>query len=124
MAVITLTQHHVVGHVRKLVFAIAADATGAVPETDLPSFAGAILSLRTVPSRPQPTPFDVSLIDDLGADVLGALGMDRSGCATEHTLIAHAGTHPLIDDYETLRLHVTGVTPHAGFALEIVYGAD
>lgn len=108
MAGSTTVTHYNTGHVRKVVVDWVADASdGSVPNTTLPRFEGRLLELTTNPGSTAPTDnYDLSLIDEEGADRLQGLGANRDTANTESVPIVYSGStvHPPVGLWEDLSL--------------------
>jgi hypothetical protein len=106
---VTVT-HYELGSIRKIECAIVADASdGSVPDTVLPAIEGRLLALGTSPGGTQPTAnYDITVEDQYGHDVLEGVGADRSASADEKAAIVYSGTgtHPPVDESDTLTLKV------------------
>lgn len=107
---VTTTHRALGGQVRRLIFAVTADAAAAsVPDTVLPSIEGRLLALVTNPGATAPTDnYDITLEDADGADRLQGVGANRDTANTEQAPIVYTGTsiHPPVDADETLTLKI------------------
>jgi hypothetical protein len=102
--------HDRVGNIRKIVATIVADAAAAtVPDTVLPAIEGRLLALVTNPGATAPTDnYDLTVEDQHGHDVLEGVGANRSTSATQKVAVVYSGTgtHPAIDEGDTLTLKI------------------
>jgi hypothetical protein len=105
-----VTTHNALGVVRRLVFAITADAAnGSVPDTVIPTIEGRLLALITNPGATAPTDnYDITLEDADGIDRLQGVGANRDTANSEQAPIVYASTsiHPSVSLEETLTLKV------------------
>lgn len=108
MAGSTSVTHYNHGHVRKVVVDFVADAAdGSIPNTTIPRFEGRLLELTTNPGSTAPTDnYDVTLIDEEGADRLQGLGANRDTANTESVPLVYSGStvHPIVGLWEALSL--------------------
>ena len=104
---VTLT-HYQIGNVRRINFAVVADAAdGSVPDTALPKFQGRLLALHTNPGSTAPTAnYDITLIDGDGLDRLQSVGLNRHTTSTEQVPVVYTSTsvNPPVGVDETLTL--------------------
>ena len=105
----TITLEHAqVGNIRKIIATCVADAADAsFPATVLPRIEGRLLALTTNPGSPAPTAnYDITLLNQHGADVLQGVGANRHTSNTEqaNVVITGTGTHPCVDESDTLTL--------------------
>lgn len=126
MAGTVTTTHNALGAVRRLVFAVTADAAAAtVPDTVLPAIEGRLLALVTNPGATAPTDnYDVTLEDGDGLDRLQGVGANRDTANSEQAPIVYASTsiHPSISIEETLTLKVANnAVNSAGLTIAIFY---
>lgn len=102
---VTIT-HFTQGVVRRVqVDWVADDATGAVPATALPKFEGRLLACITNPGATAPTAnYDITLVDDEGADRLQGVCANRHTTSTEQVPVVYSGSTvpPVVDGDETL----------------------
>lgn len=114
---VTLTAHNKIGNIRSLVYTCVADAAAATyPDKVLPAIEGRLLDLVTNPGATAPTDhYDVTVEDQHGHDVLEGVGANRDGAApggstTEKVPIVYSGTgtHPTVDEADTLTLKIAG----------------
>lgn len=102
---VTVT-HYELGVVRRIQVDWTADAAdGSVPATALPAFEGRLLALVTNPGATAPTDnYDITLVDDEGADRLQGVGADRDTVNTEQVPVVYSGSAvpPVVDEDETL----------------------
>jgi len=108
----TVTFEHIrSGNFGRIVATCTADASnGTYPATNLPAFAGRLMSLRTNPGATAPTDnYDVTLVDADSLDRLQGVGANRDEANSEEALIVYSGTsiHPACCD-EKLTLTVAG----------------
>lgn len=126
MAGTVTVSHYQIGHVRKVVATIVADAADAsVPDTVLPAIEGRLLALATNPGATAPTDnYDVTVEDQHGHDVLEGVGADRHTTTTQKVPVVFSGTavHPVVDGADTLTLKVAGnAVTSAQIVVEIYY---
>lgn len=124
----TVTVEHVtIGHIRRIVATITADAADAsVPDTVLPAFEGRLLALATNPGATAPTDnYDVTIEDQHGHDVLEGVGANRDTTATEKVPVVYSGTgtHPVVDEADTLTLKVANNAVNAALIVVTLYYA-
>lgn len=117
MAGSTTVTHYTHGFVRRVVVDWVGDAAdGTVPDTLLPSFEGRLAELTTNPGAVAPTDnYDLTLIDDEGADRLQGLGANRDTANTESLPVVYAGStvHPPVGTYEGLTLKLANNAVHS-----------
>lgn len=128
MAVGTVTVTHVkVGNIRKVVCAVVASATdGSVPDTALPAFEGRLLAISTTPGVTNPTAnYDITVVDQYGHDVLEGVGANRSASAAEKAQVVYSGTgtHPPVDDADTLTLKIANNSVNSALITVALYYA-
>lgn len=116
------------GNLRRLTFTCTADAAdGSFPATDATTrIEGRLLKLVTNPGSPAPTDnYDVVLNDQHGADVLQGVGANRHTSNTQEVAIVYSGTgtHPSVDESDTLTLAVTGNSVNSAVTVIDVYYA-
>jgi len=102
--------HYTIGSIRKVVATCVADAAdGSFPATALPAIEGRILALATNPGATAPTDnYDITLVNQHGYDVLQGVGANRDTANTEQVpvLYTSTGTHPAVDETDTLTLTI------------------
>lgn len=109
----TITQSYTsIGHIRRVTLTCTGDAAdGSFPATALTTpIEGRLLKLVTNPGATAPTAnYDIVLTDQHGSDVLQGVGANRHTTSTETALIVYSGTgtHPCVDDSDTLTLTIT-----------------
>lgn len=127
MAGTIVETHYALGHIRKVAFACTADAAdGSFPATALATkIEGRILALVTNPGATAPTDnYDIVLTNQHGYDVLQSLGLNRDTANTETASIVFSGTgtHPCVDESDTLTLTITNNSVNsATIAVELYY---
>lgn len=103
-------EHYAVGHVRKVIATCVADAADATfPDTVLPAFEGRVLAIATNPGATAPQDnYDVTIVNQHGHDVLQGAGADRDTADTEYAPVLYSGTgtHPAVDESDTLTLTI------------------
>lgn len=101
-----------IGNIRTITATCTADAAdGSFPNTALPVFEGRILSIATNPGATAPQDnYDVTVENQHAHDVLQGLGANRDTANTEVAPILYTttGTHPAVDDGDTLTLKIAG----------------
>jgi len=108
----TVTQaYRSVGNIRSVTLTCTADAAdGSFPDAVLTTaIEGRLLKLVTNPGAVQPTDlYDITLEDQHGHDVLEGVGANRDTLNTEEVAIVYAGTgtHPCVDEGDTLTLKI------------------
>ena len=124
----TITQSHArTGHVRKVVFTCTADAAdGSFPATAISiPIEGRLLALVTNPGATAPTDnYDITLVNQHGYDVLQAVGANRDTATTETAVVVYTGTgtHPAVDEGDTLTLTIANnAVNSAGIVIELYY---
>lgn len=122
---VTLT-HYTIGNIRKVVATCVADAAdGSFPATALPAIEGRILALATNPGATAPQDnYDVTLPNQHGYDVLQGLGANRHTSTTQQVPILYSGTgtHPAVDESDTLTLTIAGNNVNSAITvIEICY---
>ena len=129
---VVVTAHNQLGNVRSLVLTCTADAADATyPATALPAIEGRLLALVTNPGTTAPTnDYDVTLVNQHGYDVLEGLGLNRDGAApgaatTEQVPILYSGTgtHPCVDEADTLTLTIAGNSVNSAVTVVQLYYA-
>jgi hypothetical protein len=124
---VTLSAHAKVGNVRTITYAVVASATdGSIPTKVLPAFEGRLLALGTTPGATQPTTlYDITLLDQYGHDVLEGVGANRSASAAEKVPIVYSGTgtHPPIDEADTLTLTFANNSVNSAALTVVLYYA-
>lgn len=119
--------HAEVGNVRKIIATCVADAAdGSFPATELPRIEGRILALATNPGSPAPqSNYDVAVTNQHGYDVLQGLGADRHTSNTEQVAILYTGTgtHPVVDESDTLTLALTNNNVNSAVVVVEIYYA-
>jgi len=104
---VTLT-HITLGNIRRINFAVVADAAdGSIPATALPKFQGRLLALHTNPGATAPTAnYDITLVDGDGLDRLQSVGLNRHTTSSEQVPVVYTGTSvtPPVSVDETLTL--------------------
>jgi len=119
--------HYKLGNVRKLTFDFVFDSTDGVPDNRdiVAKFEGRLLKLVTNPGAPAPVAnYDIVLNDQNGHDVLEGVGANRHTANTETASIVFAGTgtHPVIDETDTLTWVITNTTTNsAALHIELYY---
>ncbi|HXU85593.1 MAG TPA: hypothetical protein VN773_07285 [Verrucomicrobiae bacterium] len=117
--------HFTQGAVRRIQVDWVADAAAAtVPATALPKFEGRLLALTTNPGAVAPTDnYDITLVDDEGADRLQGLGVDRDTVNTESRPLLYSGTAiaPVVDGDETLTFTLAGNAVNSATGRAIFY---
>lgn len=117
-----------IGNVRT----ITLTCTASVDDASFPAhalttkFEGRLLKLVTNPGAVQPQDnYDVALDDQHGHDVLEGVGANRDTLNTEEAPIVYAGTgtHPVIDESDTLTLAVTGNNVNSAVTVITLYFA-
>jgi hypothetical protein len=121
------TVHNAVGTIRSVVCTCTADAAGATfPATALPSIEGRLLALVTNPGATQPTDnYDITLVDQHGHDVLEGVGANRDTLNTEKVAVVYSGTgtHPVVDEADTLTLTITNNAVNSAVVVVQLYYA-
>jgi hypothetical protein len=121
---VTIT-HYAVGRVRRIQVDWVADAAdGSVPATALPKFEGRLLALTTNPGATAPTDnYDITLVDDEGADRLQGLGANRDTANTEQVPIVYSGTAvaPIVDGDETLTFTLANNAVNSALGRALLY---
>ena len=104
------TAHSAFGLIHTVVNTCVGDSgTGSFPDTVLPAIEGTLRALATTPGGTQPTAlYDVTVVDQYGHDVLEGVGANRSATVAEKVPILYSGTgtHPTVDDQDTLTLKI------------------
>lgn len=125
----TITQAFVnAGHVRRVTLTCTASADdGSFPDTVLTQkIEGRLLKLVTNPGAVQPTDnYGVTLVDQHGHDVLEGVGATRDTLNTEEASIIYAGTgtHPVVDESDTLTLKLASNIVHSAVVVVDLYWA-
>ncbi len=121
---VTVT-HLAVGFVRRIQIDWVADAAAAtVPATAIPKFEGRLLALVTNPGATAPTDnYDITLIDDEGADRLQGVGANRDTTNTEQVPVVYSGSAvpPVVDGDETLTFTLAGNAVNSALGRAILY---
>src|SRR3990167_1290279 len=107
---VTFTHDRAGGFGRIVATCTASSTDGTFPATDIPVFAGELLTLHTNPGAVQPQDdWDVTLVDDGSVDRLQGLGANRDTLNSELAHIVYSGTaiHPACVN-EKLTLTVAG----------------
>lgn len=127
-AVGTVTQTHSrVGNIRKVVFAVTADAAAAtVPATAISvPIEGRLIQLITDPGATAPTDnYDITLVDGNGLDALQGVGANRDTANTEAAAVVFSGTsiNPVVDETDTLTLTIANnAVNSATITITLVY---
>lgn len=124
-AAIVTTSHYAIGNVRRIQVDITASSVdGTITATALPSFEGRLLMLTTNPGATAPTNlYDITLVDDEGADRLQGVGADRLTATTESVPIVFAAStiHPWVDGDETMTLTFANQAVHSALLRVILY---
>ena len=125
---VVLTAHNEIGNIRSLVYTCAADAADATfpDDTELPKFEGRLLDLVTNPGAVQPQAnYDVTVEDQHGHDVLEGVGANRDTANTEKVAIVYSGTgtHPTVDEGDTLTLKLAGNNVNSAVTVVQIYYA-
>jgi hypothetical protein len=115
------------GNIRKIICAVVASSTdGSVPDTVLPAIEGRLLALGTAPGTTNPTSlYDITVVDQFTYDVLEGVGANRSASAAQKAAIVYSGTgtHPHVDDSDTLTLKIANNSVNsAGITITLYYG--
>ncbi len=104
---VTLT-HYQIGNIRRINFAVVADAAnGSIPDTVLPAFQGLLLALHTNPGATAPTAnYDITLVDGDGLDRLQGVGANRHTTSSEQVPVVYTSTsvNPPVSIDEALTL--------------------
>lgn len=125
----TCTQSYTsIGNIRRVTLTCTADASdGSFPSTALTTkFEGRLLKLVTNPGATAPTDnYDLVLNDQNGADVLQGVGANRDTTNTETAVIVYSGTgtHPAVDDSDTLTLVITNNSVNSAITVIDIYYA-
>lgn len=119
---------YLLGNIGRLSFLCTADAADATfPDTVVTTpVEGRLLKLVTNPGAVQPTDnYDVTLEDQHGHDVLEGVGANRDTLNTEEVPIVYSGTgtHPCVDDSDTLTLKIAGNAVNSAVVAIDVYFA-
>jgi predicted RNA methylase len=128
-AVGTVTQtYYSAGNVRKVAFAVTADAAaGTVPNTVLTTaIEGRLLAIETNPGSTAPTDnYDITLEDGEGFDVLQGVGANRDTANTERAAIVIASTslHPVVDETDVLTLKIANNSVNSATITVVIYYA-
>jgi hypothetical protein len=124
----TCTQAHSgVGNIRKVTITCTGDAAdGSFPATALVTkIEGRLLALVTNPGTTAPTDnYDITLVNQHGADVLQGVGVDRDTLNTEQARIVYSGSavHPAVDETDTLTLTIANsIVNSAAIVIELYY---
>jgi len=119
--------HAQIGHIRKVVATCVADAAdGSFPATVLPAIEGRILALVTNPGATAPQAnYDLVVTNQHGYDVLQGLGANRHTSTTETVpiLFTDTGTHPCVDEGDTLTLAITNNNVNSAQTVVEIYYA-
>ena len=125
MAGSTTVSHFAIGRVRRIQVDWVADAAAAtVPDTVLPSLEGTLFVLTTNPGAVAPTDnYDLTLIDDEGADRLQGLGANRDTANTESVPLVYGtgAIPPVVDGDEVLTLKWAGNAVNSATGRVILY---
>lgn len=123
---VTVTQKRI-GNVRQVIAAIVASSTdGSVPDTILPAFEGKLLAFATAPGATNPTAnYDITVVDQFSYDVLEGVGANRSASAAQKAAIVYSGTgtHPPVDEGDTLTLKVANNSVNSALVTITLYYA-
>ncbi|MGE3840054.1 MAG: hypothetical protein AB7I50_00560 [Vicinamibacterales bacterium] len=116
------------GNVRKIVFTATADASdGSFPATAITlKFEGRILAIATNPGATAPTDnYDITLVNQHGHDVLQGVGANRDTSNTEQApvLYTSTGTHPAVDETDTLTLTIANNAVNSAIVVIEIYYA-
>lgn len=120
-------EHYLIGHIRKVAFTCTADAADATfPATAINRpIEGRLLALMTNPGATAPTAnYDITLVNQHGYDVLQGVGANRHTSNTETAVVVYSGTgtHPCVDDSDTLTLTIANnAVNSATIAIELYY---
>ncbi len=121
---VTVTQRRV-GNIRQVIAAVVASSTdGTVPDTTLPAFEGTLLALGTAPGVTNPTSlYDITVVDQFTYDVLEGVGANRSASAAQKAAIVYSGTgtHPPVDEGDTLTLKVSNNSVNSALVTITLY---
>lgn len=121
---VTLT-HYALGAVRRIQADCVGDAAdGTIPATVLPSFEGRLLAITTNPGATQPTDnYDITLVDDEGADRLQGVAANRDTANTESAPVVFSGStvHPWVDGDETMTLTFANTSVNDAIVKVILY---
>jgi hypothetical protein len=117
--------HYTLGKIRKLQCACTADSgDGSFAVALTAKFEGHLLKLVTDPGTTAPTAsYDITLVDQYGADVLEGVGANRHESNTETANIVYTGTgtHPCVDDSDTLTLTFSGNSVNSATVTVVLY---
>jgi hypothetical protein len=125
----TVTQAYTsIGNIRRVTLTCTADgADGSFPSTALTTpIEGRLLKLVTNPGATAPQDnYDIVLNDQHGFDVLQGVGANRHTTTTQEAVIVYSGTgtHPCVDESDTLTLVVTGNNVNSAITVVDVYYA-
>lgn len=123
---VTIT-HYQLGNIRRINFAIVADASGgSVPDTVLPRFQGRLLALHTNPGATAPTDnYDITVEDGDGMDRLQGVGMNRDTANSEQVPVVYSSTsvNPPVSIDETLTLKVANNSVNSAIIVGNLYYA-
>lgn len=127
MAGTVVLQHCTIGNIRNVIATCTADAAdGSFPATLLPAIEGRILALATNPGATAPQDnYDVTLVNQHGYDVLQSLGLNRHTTSTQQVPILYSstGTHPAVDETDTLTLTIAGNNVNSAITVIELYYA-
>jgi hypothetical protein len=117
-----------IGNIRLVTLTCTADAAAATfPSTDLTTkIEGRLLKLVTNPGATAPQDnYDLVLNDQHGADVLQGVGANRHTTTTQEVAIVYSGTgtHPVVDEQDTLTLVITGNNVNSAITVVSIYYA-
>lgn len=119
--------HSIFGLIHTVVCTCVGDASdGSFPDTVLPALEGTLRALATAPGSTQPTAlYDITIVDQYGHDVLEGVGANRSATVSEKVPILYSGTgtHPTIDDQDTLTLKIANNSVHSAQTTITLYYA-
>ena len=122
----TVTQR-AIGNIRTITATCTADAAdGSFPNTTLPVIEGRLLALVTNPGATAPQDeYDVTVEDQHGHNVLQGVGANRDTANTEKAAIVYSGTgtHPPVDDGDTLTLKIAGNNVNSAQTVVTIYYA-
>lgn len=126
MAGTVTLQHITIGHIRRIIATIVADASDAsVPATALPAIEGRLVAIATNPGATAPTAnYDITVEDQHGADVLQGCGLNRHTTNSERAAVVHASSsvHPVVGRQDTLTLKIANnAVNSAQIVVELLY---